>query len=170
MNALLLPGNSSRHSAWAEDLKKAVHPHFDAVKAQHYRHWQTGEEWADVDYEIETAKESADTLEPYVIIGKSIGTVIAVKGTAEGLLQPKKLVLLGVPIQGGAKKDIFLEWLKRLNIPIYIIQNANDPLGSFADVKAAFETAGQHVRFIELPGDTHDYLDFERIATTAVQA
>ena len=90
MNALLLPGNSSRHSVWVEELKAAVAPCFTVVKTQHYRHWQTGEEWADVDYEITNATEQADGLKPYVIIGKSIGTVIATRGTFEGKLSPPK--------------------------------------------------------------------------------
>lgn len=164
MNALLLPGNSSRHATWIEDFKSAVSSHFDATKTQHYQHWQTGEEWANVDQEISIAKEQARELEPYIIIGKSIGTIIAAKATATGKLFPEKLILLGVPINGGAEPDTFANWLTHIKIPVTIIQNTNDPMGSFAEITENFKDVGDHVSFVELPCTTHNYLDFEAIA------
>lgn len=164
MNALLLPGNSRRHEEWIEDLKNALAPNFENIETQHYRHWQSGEGNADVDHEIGVAERKAAALKPYVIVAKSIGTVIAVKGTAECKLYPDKLILLGVPINGGAPKDSFSKWLKAVNVPVVFIQNTKDPLGAFADVKAAFEGRGSQLSFVELPGETHDYLDFEAIA------
>jgi len=163
MNALLLPGNSPRHAEWVEHLKTAITPEFDTVKTQHYHHWKTGEEWADVEYELTMARENTVALEPYVIIAKSIGTVIATRGVAEDVLDPTKIILLGIPINGGAKIELIKEWLTEIAIPIVIIQNMDDPLGSFADVKAAFDGIGEHVSFVELPGETHDYVDFEAI-------
>ena len=117
MNALLLPGNSPRHVEWIEKLKLALVPHFQLIEAQHYRHWQRGEENADVDYEIGVAQKKASELNPYIVVAKSIGTVVAAKGTAEGKLQPDKLILLGVPINGGVSKDLFFEWLKQAGTP-----------------------------------------------------
>ena len=163
MNAVLLPGNSARHREWVEALKVAVSPQFQIVKALAYLHWQTGEEKADVDYELAIAKSSVTELDPYMIIGKSIGTVIAVRGVAEGVLRPTKLILLGIPINGGAPKELFAQWLRHINAPVVVVQNTHDPLGSFADVKAAFRGCGEAISFVELPGDTHDYLDFEAI-------
>lgn len=164
MNALLLPGNSPRHSVWIEDLKLALTSHFEAIVTQHYRHWETGDENANIDYEIGVAQQKAINLEPYMIVAKSIGTVIAVKGTTEGKLKPQKLILLGVPINGGVSKDLFFDWLKQVSAPVIFVQNTKDPLGSFSDVKSAFEGKEGNVTFIELPADTHDYLDFEAIA------
>lgn len=164
MNTLLLPGNSPRHAVWIEELKAALATNFGTIKTQHYRHWQTGEKWADVGHEIVTASDLADNFDPYVIIGKSIGTVIAAKATAEGILTPEKLILLGVPINGGADSKLFVQWLSRITVPIVILQNTSDPLGSYVDIEAGFSSAGTHVTFVELPGDTHDYLDFEAIA------
>lgn len=80
------------------------------------------------------------------------------------MLHPDKIILLGIPIKGGAPVDSFVEWLKHITIPVVIVQNTADPLGSFADVKNAFENAGTALTFVELPGETHDYLDFDAIA------
>jgi len=167
MNALLLPGNSPRHAEWIEALKDAVSSQFEVTKTQHYAHWQTGEQWANVEHEINVSKEKVASLEPYVIIAKSIGTVIAAKGTASQVLQPEKLILLGVPIKGGADIETFLAFLQKIKIPVIIVQNTADPFGSFADVKSVFQGAGPHTSFIELPGDTHDYLDFSAITRIA---
>ncbi len=164
MNALLLPGNSSRHGEWIEKLKTALLPYLDDVKTQHYRHWQSGEERADINHEITVAKQQTDGFEPYVVVAKSIGTVIAVKATAEQVLHPEKLILLGIPVNGGAQAELFRQWLRLVNAPVIIIQNTSDPLGSFDQVKTAFEGASDNLSFVELPGDTHDYLDFATIA------
>lgn len=164
MNALLLPGNSSRHGEWVEELKDALSPQFQTVTTQHYRHWQKAEDWADIEYEMGVADEKARDLQPYVIVAKSIGTVIAARGVANGMLYPEKIVLLGVPVKGGAQADEFARTLKHIPIPVVIVQNSADPLGSFIEVRGAFEDISDGLSFVELPGETHDYLDFEAIA------
>jgi predicted alpha/beta-hydrolase family hydrolase len=164
MNALLLPGNSSRNGKWIENLKLAIADHFVRVETQHYQHWQSGYDRADIEYEISVAKSRAERLRPYIIIAKSIGTVISVKGVADGKLEPEKLILLGVPINGGVSMDMFSEWISEINMTVIIIQNSNDPIGSFNEVKAAFKGKSKSLKFVELPGNTHDYLDFDAIA------
>lgn len=164
MNALLLPGNSSRHIEWIENLKLALATHFQQTETQHYKHWETDGDVADIDYEISAAQSKAERLHPYVVIAKSIGTAISVKGVAGGKLKPEKLILLGVPINGGAPKDLFSRWLQEIDVQVVFVQNTNDPLGSFSDVQAAFKGKSNNVSFIELQGKTHDYLDFDAIA------
>lgn len=164
MNALLLPGNSSRHGEWVEKLKLAVASSFGLTEAQHYLHWQNGGDKADIDYEIGVAERKTKQLEPYIIIAKSIGTAISAKGVAEAKLKPKKLILLGVPINGGVSKDLFSEWLQQIDIPVVLVQNSSDPYGLFSEIKDAFVGKGRDIAFVEFPGETHDYLDFEAIA------
>jgi len=164
MNALLLPGNSSRHGEWIENLKLAIADRFERVETQHYQHWQSGGDKADFEYEISVAQSKVELLEPYIIIAKSIGTAISVKGVADGKLKPEKLILLGVPINGGLSKDLFNGWLSKISVPVVFVQNSNDPYGSFAEIKAAFTGKSKSLKFVELPGETHDYLDFDAIA------
>lgn len=164
MNALLLPGNSSRHGEWVENLRFAMAAHFQSTETQHYRHWHTDEENADIEYEIGVAQSKMSGLEPCIIIAKSIGAAISLKGAADGRLKPEKLILLGVPINGTVPGELFAKWLGEISLPIVIVQNTGDPLGSFADVRALFADKGDNISFLELPGETHDYLDFEAIS------
>jgi len=164
MNALLLPGNSPRHSQWVEELKTAVAPQLQLVKTQHYHHWQTGGEMADIEYEINMAQSKVEKLNPYLIIAKSIGTVIAIKGIADKKLNPEKVILLGVPINGGVSEEIFSKWLQRVNTQVVFVQNTNDPLGSFSDIYAAFKDKNNDSSFVELSGKTHAYISFKDIA------
>ncbi len=164
MNALLLPGNSPRHAVWIEELGVALAGNFDTIKTQHYHHWQTRAKWADVGHEIVEASNLSENLDPYVIVGKSIGTVIAARATAEGILRPEKLILLGVPINGGADSKLFIQWLRKITVPVVILQNTSDPLGSYADIETAFGDVSANVTLVQLPGDTHDYLDFAAVA------
>lgn len=163
MNALLLPGNSPRHGVWVENLKNALGTTCEDITTQHYRHWSTGDKSADIDYEISVAHQGTLGLDPYVIIAKSIGTVIAVKGSAEGKLKPKKLILLGVPVNGGITKELFSAYLQAVDVEVVVVQNTKDPLGAFSDVKGAFTGSSKSIVFVELPSDTHDYLDFDAI-------
>jgi len=164
MNALLLPGNNPKHIQWIENLKIALASDFDRIETQHYRHWTQAGKDADIDYEISVAQNKAKNLMPYMIIAKSIGTVICVKGVIDGKLKPEKVILLGVPINGGLDVDSFCMWLQHIDIPIVIIQNSDDPLGSFNEVKRAFETKNKNLVFFKIPGKTHDYLDFDAIS------
>ncbi len=164
MNALLLPGNSPHHKKWIEDLKDFLAPYFETVVTQHYQHWESGEAWANIEYEVASAKEKSQHLSPYIIIGKSIGTIITARAVADATLHPKKIILLGVPLKITDAFDQFIQDLKQTTIPVIIAQNSADPFGSFANLKNALNDTGNNVSVIELPGETHDYNDFAAIA------
>lgn len=162
MNAYILPGNSPRHQQWEDELQQVLEAKGNRVVAQRYRHWQTGEQWADIDVELMEAEKHTTALAPYTIVAKSIGTAIALKGVAEKKLAPQKLVLLGVPL--ALAQEVGLKnWLASIVIPVMIIQNTHDPLGGFAEV-SRYVGENPLITLIESPGDTHDYVDYERIA------
>jgi len=163
MNALILPGNSLRHREWGKDLAVAVTPLFGTVHMHEYRHWDTGEPEADTDYELEQLQKLT-ALGGYVIIAKSIGTVIAAIGIERGVLTPTHCLFMGIPLNvvDQLKLD-FADMMK--NLPSTVIQNTSDPYGSFADVSTQLmsPTNAGSFSLIENPGDTHDYLDFDQI-------
>lgn len=167
MDALLLPGNSPRHAEWVEQLKQSLSPDYHTIIAHHYRHWQTGEPKAAVDTEITDAYKEVQKLDSYVIIAKSIGTVIAAKATAKGVFTPQKLVFLGVPIDGGADVSEFRSWLTQITVPVVIIQNSQDPLGTYVAIAQAFHGIEQ-VSCIEQPGAHHDYQQIDVIRHAAL--
>lgn len=163
MNILILPGNSPHHAAWLNEFKNYLTLHTNSVVTAHpYMHWETGEPLADIPVEITKIATHLPT-EPYVIIAKSIGTAIAVLGTAKGVFKPEKLVLLGVPLEGMSIDKVFFEALRTVQLPVTIVQNNQDPYGSFRSVKDILIKAKEDLTFIEMTGETHDYVDFEEM-------
>lgn len=107
MNAWLLSGNSSWHNEWVEDLKIALITHFEHIETQHYLHWQRSGHEADIEYEIGIAQIKLEKLKPYIVITKSIDTVISVKRVVDKRLKPEKIILIGVPINSDLDVDSF---------------------------------------------------------------
>lgn len=167
MDVLILGGQSPRHQAWVRQVAEALRPHFDQVQFLDYRHWQEDVP-VDLEYEISQASYLAAELgEEYIIVAKSLGTMVTVHGNALGLLRPARCIFLGVPLKALDELADMPEGLKRLP-PTVFVQNTHDPLGSFAEVKAYVVAHGNaQARCIETSGDTHDYIDFALIAEFA---
>lgn len=161
MDILILGGNSKRHKQWVRDLKDSLKDSFDRVVYVDYAHWESGDEQADIEYEISQAARLASELGSYVIVAKSIGTVIAMKGIASGALQPSSTLLMGLPLNGYiASSPDCADTLSSLPLTTFL-QNDQDPLGSAEDVQTFIESNPPAVwDFSVSSGDTHDYSDF----------
>lgn len=165
MNILILGGNSQRHYDWIRELGAYMEHHGHTVRLHDYRHWSTGEQAANIDGELERLSAEVADMNNYVVIAKSIGTVIAALGVARGILRPTRCVLLGIPLDGIAgRMPDFLPSLTTLP-PTVIVQNEHDPYGVAGDVEAKVDAARMtNMRFVTVPdNDTHDYTDFARI-------
>ncbi len=182
MNALILGGSSPRHKDWVRNLAEALQPHFDQVRSVEYRHWELGGE-SDVAYELEQAVHNVSGWEQeYIIVAKSMGTIITMLGVANGGLAPKRCVLLGVPLgilraEWHAAEDLLplTEHLQRPEDALAtlpgsaIVQNEHDPHGSAKDVRALVSASGNdRITVRSTPGDTHDYMDFAMISRFAL--
>jgi hypothetical protein len=162
MNLLLLPGGSKRNKAWITEIEKTFAPNFNQTHIRSYSHWDTEESEIDLTNEVGRISEELVDFEPYCIFAKSAGTIVACKASAESVLSPKACVFAGFPLAMVINHDLPIDkWLMTTNFPITILQNNNDPLGSYDDVRGYFKNVGrQNVSVHPLPGDTHDYLDF----------
>lgn len=167
MKTLILGGNSPRHYKWIRALGTYLESCGHKVVLHDYKHWSTGEKTANIDDEIAAIATLMRGEHDYAVIGKSVGTVITALATARGKLTPQRCVLLGIPYEGiaGATAD-FLPSLNALPGTV-IFQNTDDPYGGAAVIRdhVLSQTDNDAITFIETPGDTHDYLDFARIAT-----
>lgn len=159
MKLVFFSGNSLRNRDFAFEAEAKLKDMFDATYIQGYKHWQTGQEWIDLPHEIEVLKSSNQTGE-YGVIAKSIGTVLAVQAITQGIIKPKFLLLLGVPL-GYMTKDYpeFGQALLDINLPTVIIQNDNDPVGTAQNV-LAYLPEPLHKMLITSKGTTHDYEDY----------
>jgi len=168
MNALILGGMSPRHKAWVRQVAEVLQPYFDEVRPLDYRHWDAADTEMDLEYEISQADVLAKNFDEYVVVAKSIGTVLASFANARGLLAPQRCVFMGFPLKvAEAQFPEVANALPQLP-PTVFLHNERDPLGSAAAVKQYVDAhAPKAYEFQVLPGDTHDYTDFDLIVQLA---
>lgn len=168
MNTLILGGESPRHHEWVRNVAEAVQPHFDKVVYLDYRHWASGGN-SDIEYEIGQASQLAQELGKYIIIAKSMGTVVASVGTARGNLHPERCMFMGMPL-GLVERVTGASAAVYQLPPTVFIQNEHDPYSSAKQVQAFITSHGnKQASFVTVPGDTHDYVDFALIGRLARQ-
>ena len=161
MNILILGGNSPRHQQWVRDMAAALAPHYDEVRALDYRHWQTGETLADIDHEITAAGELVHDWDDYVVVAKSVGTVIATLAHARGALHASRYLLLGIPYDGIAGQTPEFDSALQTLTSLAVVQNQFDPYGSADMVRQRLDALGlASLELVEVPAvTTHDYTD-----------
>lgn len=164
MQVLMFSGNSLRNKAWIYEAKAKFADLFDELYVQDYRHWETGEQWIDLGHELEVLRARHFDGD-YGVFAKSIGTVLAVQAAKQGIIKPKFLFLCGIPLDF-IEKDYpqFAKDLASLDVPTTVVHNEHDKVGSAAAARAYLEpafTEPHDFTFIQTPGDTHDYEDYE---------
>jgi hypothetical protein len=168
MNVLILGGMSQRHREWVRQVAAVLQPHFAEVRLLDYRHWEQSDTEMDLEYEILQAAELAKDFGEYVVVAKSIGTVVATLANARGLITPRKCAYMGFPLKV-VEADLPEVADALLELPVTsFLHNEHDPLGSAESVRAYISAhAPALYDFKTLPGDTHDYIDLDLIAQVA---
>lgn len=173
MNVLILGGQSARHEAWVRQVQAALQPHFERAVILDYRHWREGGDM-DIAYEMAQAAQLAADLDEYVVVAKSIGTVVATLDIATGQLHPARCVFLGFPLRSVVQSMPAMQPAFASLPPVVFVQNEHDPLGDAAAVQPFVAASNAPAAsFVTIPGSTHDYLDFAlitRLATAGVAA
>lgn len=159
----MFSGNSLRNRDWIYEVQKQFARIADDIYIQNYQHWASGEQWIDLPHELAVLgrhKFASD----YGIFAKSIGPVLAVKALEQKILAPKFLLFCGLPL-GFITKDYpeFASVLAASNLPLVIIHNTNDKVGSAESVREYLNEplAETDYTFIEIPGTTHDYENYD---------
>lgn len=170
MNKLLvLAGGSARNQAWGEGAVAAYGAYFDTVLFPQYNHWATGEKEVDFPTELQKIKEivtEAEADSEWYIIAKSIGSVLATKAIAGGIITPERGVFFGMPLNL-VSDSVFggdFSPLMSLTMPVIAYHNQQDPTANYEFTVATLATYAPSVIVNTLPGDTHDYLDFATYA------
>ena len=168
MQLILMSGNSLRNRDWIFLVESALKPLFEQTYVTIYDHWAKAQPMADIDLEADKlAKLARGLASEYAIFAKSIGSVITLKDIAESRITPSRLIITGLPLN--LIEEIGLpiqDWLKKLSVPTIIIQNSDDPAGSYSrivDMTAAADKQNV-LKLVEIPGNnTHDYNDLESL-------
>jgi len=167
MNALLFGGNSFRNKDWVHRVGESFNSMFDKVVVHDYAHWSSGEPNIDFKTEQEKLKAEVQDLANYIIFAKSAGAVLSAKSIHDDIARPQKCIFVGTALAMVENGNYpFPDWLKSIKCPVLFIHNSGDPVASFEKLRVYLEAHGPSAyELAELPGDTHDYEDFESLST-----
>jgi hypothetical protein len=166
MKLFILPGNSPQNKEWAEKLKESLAERVNEIYIQYYDHWQTGEEIINLERELEKLLKEINTQE-YLLLGKSAGVLVILKGIFENKLKPKACIFLGTPIFWARALNFSIdEYLKNFQTPTLFIQQSEDPAISANNLQELLLSLKvKNYKFITIPGSDHSYDDFSLIST-----
>jgi predicted alpha/beta-hydrolase family hydrolase len=121
-----------------------------------------------MEYEIAQAAQLAEGLDDYVVVAKSIGSVLTTLAISRGLLHPQRCLFMGFPLR--VVLDEFPQTgdaLTQLPSTVFL-HNEHDPLGASDAVRSYLAEHAPHKYELQtLPGDTHDYVNYNLIARLA---
>jgi len=80
-------------------------------------------------------------------------------------LKPTSCLFLGLPLKLIQEEQIPLdELLRKLTVPITILQNDKDPVGTYDEVRQFINDLKiTNVIILKAKNNTHDYTDFDKI-------
>lgn len=170
MNILLLPGNSPENKDWIDGFGSFCKGKFDIVKVVHYDHWDSGEQFADIEKEAQKGERIVNGWRDYIIVSKSIGCAVTLKMLKNLKVQPKYVVMIGFPLlllENKYKK--VLDLLNNIQIRLIFVQKPKDPASSFVGLKAFLEGLelknykAMEYTSLEEPIDNHHYGSYEKL-------
>lgn len=159
-NLIILGGNSKNNILWLDKYKQEFSKDYKVYDI-FYEHWENNKE-INFDIELNKMNKIATNIKDYNIIAKSIGSVISIIGIDREIIKPKKMVILGYPLDLIKNNNLNINSLikeisKKINI--LIIQQDNDPIGKYVDVAKELT----NVKVIEIPGNDHSYTNLNII-------
>lgn len=156
MQTLILPGYSASNKEWVDETAKSLKVE-GTIRPFYWMHWTDENSKFDVQEKAELIAKHLRG-EKANIVAKSIGTLVAsilIKINPE---QINKVIFCGIPVKDVSKEELELirSACQSLGDKITIIQNSNDPHGTFDEVEG-FGTV------VKKESDTHNYFYFDEI-------
>lgn len=153
-NLLILGGNSKKNISWLAKFKNEFSKDYE-VKDIFYEHWSNNNE-IDLDLELEKTSNMTLNLKDYYMISKSIGSIISIMGISKKVIKPKKLVILGYPLDLLKRNNLNINLLINdifKDTEILVIQQVEDPIGKYIDVVNELS----NIKVVGIPGNDHLY-------------
>ena len=170
MDLVLLSGTSLKNKEWIEKVEYAVRENFDETRIQYYKHWETGGDDIDFEYEFSKLADTVDGFDKYCIFAKSAGTILTLRGVHEKIINPKRCVFCGTALPFGKRigQDVD-DWLADYTVPTFFIQKSQDPAMGFNDLERYIERSGaKNFEFKEVDGDNHHYGDLKLLKSAII--
>jgi len=161
-NLLILGGNSKSNSIWVEEVRREMGKDFRSSYVQVYEHWKKGSDNIDLDVEAEALRGIREEFKSGVVFAKSAGSLLTCKASSMGIITPKACIFVGLPYPWGISEGWPLnEWFKSVEAPVLLLQHTNDPTFHYIETDKLIKDMGLSWQVKELPGDTHDYREWE---------
>lgn len=161
MNLIILPGNSIKNLEWSKKVEKALSPHFNEIKILHYRHWSSGEETINLEYELSVLSNLTKGDTSYVIFAKSAGALLALRAVYEGSIRPLRCIFIGIAVLWGEEYNLPVDsWLRNYSLPTLFIQKEFDPAIHFKDLDRLLKELNvKNYKLQKVMGEDHEYDD-----------
>jgi predicted alpha/beta-hydrolase family hydrolase len=167
---IFLPGFSLKNAAEMENIADKMQEKGLNVYAHRWQHWDSDPQNTDIE-DFDPQKEvtrimQVTKLQPgseVGLIGKSIGTYVAMHLINDHTVKPKYLIMMGVPISALSESDkaLYKEVMVAIQCPTTIFQNTEDPYGTPGQVDELL--GGMNYILEEIPSDDHRYNIPEKI-------
>lgn len=151
MKTMILPGYSISNKDWAEEVAKNI----AGSQVHYWKHWQDGktsvrDEIGEVEREIGSNN--------FNVIAKSIGTLVFCLLLPKVEKQIQKIILCGIPLNDIAPDLDSYKVLRNIDPnKILVIQNSEDPHGSYKQVAEFLGNIDPQIKIISKPASDHNY-------------
>lgn len=159
MKYLFLPGNSKNNKDWIDKLSEEFSSPKNVI---YYNHWESGED--NIDFNIELEKISQlENSDEYTVIAKSAGCILALMLEKEKILNIKEFFFIGFPMFYIKNRNINVEELLKIEVPITFIQKEKDFQIGFKDLKKEISDIKPNANFVlyHKEGETDDNHHYE---------
>lgn len=165
---IILGGNSRGNKKWVQEMNNYLRRSYSTSRF-YYSHWDT--ENGDIDFEKEISRLSNlikdKNIQNYSLVAKSAGFILALQGTANGVLRPRTVVGYGLPIEYAEYRGVNFKTLIKYSAKaasVICVQAHADPQGSYADTEKLITDM---IPILDIEGQTHDYNQFESMSNIA---
>ncbi len=173
MDALVLGGeNRESNQQWIEQVADVLAPLFNSVTYLTYKHWQGDDIPFDMNHEQRKLRLMADTFQienrAYIIVAKSVGSVLALREMCDQQIFPFGLVMCGVPyyspedsndkVAKNTAKELPALLATNRTLPTYILQNPDEKFILPCNLERLLEEQNlTNYTVLQGPGGGHQY-------------
>lgn len=156
---LLLPGFSENNIAELEAITTRLVEADINVESVRWPHWRNPEVELNENETAVKLKALIAEEQRWGLIAKSIGTIVGMKLIQIANTKPKYVLLMGLPLAGrqGDEKQLYAKILRDSGLPVFVIQNQNDPRGDLEDLQQVLSTVEYELIIKEASDHRYNY-------------
>lgn len=154
---LYLPGFSIKNKEESTTIYDSLLKNGYHIMAYEWSHWSDPQITFNVDNELLKIQELIKDEEVDIVIAKSIGTYVTARLIWDKSIDPKKIILLGVPFNDldADEQELMQIALRRVQDKLIFIHNTKDPHGGVEELNRFILALNNNL--ILKDSDTHEY-------------